>query len=111
LDKFLPRINFGKSVPPTGPSPDTSTSGTPQTQQAGAITTCPADNQGFAYLKRDLVRMLGILCHEKKMVQDRTREAGGIEVVMNMCVIDDRNPCKSVLSETFVLRPEFCEKI
>ncbi|KAF5362419.1 hypothetical protein D9756_002436 [Leucocoprinus leucothites] len=84
LDKFLPRINFGRPVSPTGRS----TSSTPQVQgQASA-----ADNHGFAYLKRDLVRMLGILCHGKKGVQDRVRGAGGIEVVMNMCVIDERNP-------------------
>lgn len=85
-------------------------SDTPHTlgqQQAGGITTSPADNQGFAYLKRDLVRMLGILCHEKKEVQDRTRAAGGIEVVMNMCVIDERNPCKSVLSDSFCFTSGF----
>ncbi|EKM81810.1 hypothetical protein AGABI1DRAFT_118880 [Agaricus bisporus var. burnettii JB137-S8] len=81
LDKFLPRINFGKSVSPTGLS-----------LEEGAMSNSPPDNRGFAYLKRDLVRLLGILCHEKRAVQDRIREAGGIEVVMNMCVIDERNP-------------------
>lgn len=98
LDKFLPRINFGRPVPPTGPSSNASSPSTPQGQgQAAAVAV---DDHGFAYLKRDLVRLLGILCHETKAVQDRVREAGGIEVVMNMCVIDDRNPCKSVLSES-----------
>lgn len=101
LDKFLPRINFGRPVAPTGPSPEALRSSTPQRQeqQAAAVAASAADNQGFAYLKRDLVRMLGILCHERKAVQDRVREASGIGVVMNMCVIDDHNPCKSVLSE------------
>jgi ataxin-10 len=53
------------------------------------------DATGFSYLKRDLVRLLGILCHKERKVQDRIRECGGIPIIMNMCVIDERNPCKS----------------
>jgi ataxin-10 len=49
---------------------------------------------GFSYLKRDLVRLLGILCHETKEIQDRVRLCGGIEAVMNLCVVDERNPCE-----------------
>ncbi|KAK0467260.1 spinocerebellar ataxia type 10 protein domain-containing protein [Desarmillaria tabescens] len=78
LDRFLPRINFGKPV---------------QTQTGQAPTPLSnASDTGFFYLKRDLVRLLGILCHEQKAVQDRVRQCGGIEVVMNLCVIDERNP-------------------
>jgi ataxin-10 len=76
LDLFLPRINFGKPVAQI-----------PQ----GAI----ADPTGFSYLKRDLVRLLGILCQRTKEVQDRVRFCGGIPVVMNLCVVDERNPCMS----------------
>jgi len=50
---------------------------------------------GFSYVKRDLVRLLGILCAGKSAVQDRVRACGGIPVVMNLCVVDERNPCKS----------------
>lgn len=75
LDLFLPRINFGRYV---GSSPE---------QQP-----LKTENPGFSYLKRDLVRLLGILCHEAKAVQDRVRVCGGIEVVMNLCVVDERNP-------------------
>jgi len=96
LDLFLPRINFGKPVSLTGQPIGTSMPGRDQEQVPDSSVT---DNHGFAYLKRDLVRLLGILCHEKKTVQDRVREARGIEVVLNMCVIDERNPCKSVISE------------
>lgn len=81
LDRFLPRINFGKPVQ-NQPGSD------------GSVTT-PLSNvsdTGFFYLKRDLIRLLGILCHEQKAVQDRVRQCGGIEVVMNLCVIDERNP-------------------
>lgn len=76
LDLFLPRINFGQ---PVGDVP------------AGAAT----DPTGFSYLKRDLVRLLGILVHRNKEVQDRVRLCGGIPVVMNLCVVDERNPCTS----------------
>jgi len=73
LDIFLPRINFGKAVTQV-----------PQ----GAVT----DPTGFSYLKRDLVRLLGILCQGTVAVQDRVRFCGGIPVVMNLCVVDERNP-------------------
>ena len=52
------------------------------------------DIPGFSYLKRDLVRLLGILCNEARAVQDRIRECGGIPVLMNLCVVDERNPCE-----------------
>jgi hypothetical protein len=58
-----------------------------------------ADAAGFPYLKRDLVRLLGILCHNSKVIQDRVRSSGGIPVVLNLCVIDERNPCE------FLFRP------
>nr|GAT42953.1 ataxin-10-like protein [Mycena chlorophos] len=78
LDAFLPRINFGKPVPDAGRAQ-------PNVGVGDGIT-------GFNYLKRDLVRLLGILCHENKAVQDRARQCGGIEAVMNLCVVDERNP-------------------
>ncbi|KAF5355327.1 hypothetical protein D9758_006039 [Tetrapyrgos nigripes] len=88
LDRFLPRINFGKPVEtPRNTSSrsheDCSTS-QPSPQQPGSL--------GFSYLKRDLVRLLGILCHERLAVQDRVRSCSGIEVVLNLCVVDERNP-------------------
>jgi Spinocerebellar ataxia type 10 protein domain len=76
LDLFLPRINFGKPV------------GRPSSNYEPV-----QDIPGFSYLKRDLVRLLGILCNEVKAVQDRVRECGGIHILMNLCVVDERNPC------------------
>ncbi len=87
LDRFLPRINFGKAVPVVG---------------AEASSTAQHTDTGFSYLKRDLVRLLGVLCHENKAVQDRIRECGGIEVVMNLCVVDERNPCQATSALFFV---------
>ncbi|KAJ4473682.1 spinocerebellar ataxia type 10 protein domain-containing protein [Lentinula aciculospora] len=92
LDKFLPRINFGKPVAMSaGPSVEEKkqmeTSVSPSQQLTPA-----ADSPGFNFLKRDLVRLLGILCSDDRAVQDRLRNCGGIEVVMNLCVIDERNP-------------------
>ena len=85
FDAFLPRINFGKVKPSN-----------PQHPNSGAGVSAPsAGEAGFSYLKRDVVRLLGILCYDNKAVQDRVRLCGGIPVVLNLCVIDDRNPCKS----------------
>ncbi|SJL03760.1 uncharacterized protein ARMOST_07117 [Armillaria ostoyae] len=80
LDRFLPRINFGKPVQNSG------------SDGPGTTPLSNVSDTGFFYLKRDLVRLLGILCHEQKAVQDRVRQCGGVEVVMNLCVIDERNP-------------------
>ncbi|PFH51920.1 hypothetical protein AMATHDRAFT_74613 [Amanita thiersii Skay4041] len=79
LDQFLPRINFGKPVI----SMPLSSEKTLETRH---------ESTGFSYLKRDLVRLLGVLCHRDKKVQDCVRRCGGIPVVMNLCVIDERNP-------------------
>ncbi|KAJ6496780.1 spinocerebellar ataxia type 10 protein domain-containing protein [Mycena vulgaris] len=87
LDLFLPRINFGKPVRPDGRAALPT-----HAQPPGGDGTDGRDSTGFSYLKRDLVRLLGILCHGIKAVQDRARLCGGIEVVMNLCVIDERNP-------------------
>jgi ataxin-10 len=82
FDLFLPRIFNGKPVH------------LPSMPQSPPLATSAAgeDPTGFAYLKRDLVRLLGILCHQTRAVQDRVRMCGGIPVVMNQCVVDERNP-------------------
>jgi len=87
LDRFLPRVNVGKITPysPNGKE------GVPG-RLGGGHSESAADAAGFPYLKRDLVRLLGILCHDCKAIQDRIRMCGGIPVVLNLCVIDDRNP-------------------
>lgn len=78
LDAFLPRIYFGKPVidPVT----------------VRSIPSSVAGPNGFSYLKRDLVRLVGVLCHGDKAFQDRIRLCGGIPIIMNMCVVDERNP-------------------
>ncbi|KAF8517969.1 spinocerebellar ataxia type 10 protein domain-containing protein, partial [Hysterangium stoloniferum] len=78
LDLFLPRIVFGKAAASPGET----------TIPTGSTT----DITGFTYLKRDLVRILGTICHDQKEMQVRVRECGGIQVVMGLCVIDERNP-------------------
>ncbi|KAI9511595.1 spinocerebellar ataxia type 10 protein domain-containing protein [Russula earlei] len=78
LDAFLPRVNFAKSKR--------------STHGKEAVPGQTADTAGFPYLKRDLVRLLGILSHNCKAIQDRIRLRGGIPVVLNLCVVDDRNP-------------------
>ncbi|KAK7687933.1 hypothetical protein QCA50_009152 [Cerrena zonata] len=94
VDRFLPRITLGQRV---SPSPLKDASGkTPESpdeniRTAGAKAQSE-DPKGFMYLKRDLVRLLGILAYRSKGVQDRVRLCEGIPVVLNMCVIDERNP-------------------
>ncbi|GJJ11219.1 hypothetical protein Clacol_005451 [Clathrus columnatus] len=75
LDRFLPRIVFGKAVP----------------SNTDAATNL-IDTKGFAYLKRDLVRLVGTICYQRSDMQDRVRECEGIPVIMGLCVIDERNP-------------------
>jgi len=74
LDLFLPRIMYGKVV------------------NAGSLGPHHPDPTGFVNLKRDLVRLLGILVYEDKTIQDRIRLCDGIPVIMNLCVLDERNP-------------------
>ncbi|KAG8997778.1 hypothetical protein FRB94_007461 [Tulasnella sp. JGI-2019a] len=82
LDILLPRIILGREQ-------HASNLNTLGTATAADDSRRPA---GFEYIKRDLVRLLGILCHEDREIQDSVRERGGIPLIMNMCVIDERNP-------------------
>ncbi len=93
FDRFLPRITFGRVAPAPVPVP---ADGAPQRMppDAGSGASRAADPKGFAYLKRDLVRLLGILSSGRRTVQDRVRACGGLQVVLNLCVVDDRNPCE-----------------
>ena len=81
LDLFLPRLMFGKN--------------SWSTPRSDCIPALQEDvDRGFNFLKRDLVRLLGILCFDNIVVQDRIRICGGVQVIMNMCVTDERNPCE-----------------
>ncbi|RDX48254.1 hypothetical protein OH76DRAFT_1484158 [Lentinus brumalis] len=66
--------------------PEKKTATEPQTEKAKAAA------EAFAHVKRDLVRLLGVLASHDRAVQDRVRDCGGIPVVMNLCVVDDYNP-------------------
>jgi ataxin-10 len=79
---FLPRVQLGKSV------------NSPFAQQVKTSDGTEIDPTSFPYVKRDLIRFLGILAYQNRRVQDRIRLCGGIEVILNHCVIDERNPCK-----------------
>lgn len=98
LDVFLPRINFGKAKPFRPHS---------QTQIGKEVvpgqSARQTDAAEFPYLKRDLVRLLGILCHNSKAIQDRVRFCGGLQVVLNLCgIIDERNPCEFLFLDVLV---------
>jgi len=42
--------------------------------------------------KRDLIRLIGNLCHEKRENQDQVREINGIELILDCSPIDGKNP-------------------
>lgn len=95
----MPRITLGKVAPAAVPverlrEGAQELQGAPQAQNGGAADTRASDPKGFQYLKRDLVRLLGVLVSDRRAAQDRVRVCGGVQVVMNMCVIDERNPCE-----------------
>ena len=64
------------------------------------ISEIPEDPEtappGFAHLRRDLVRILGLLSYGDKDIQDRVREAGGLEMVLSLCGMDESHPCKFI---------------
>ncbi|KAH9852057.1 spinocerebellar ataxia type 10 protein domain-containing protein [Lenzites betulinus] len=99
IDVFIPRITYGRLA--RRPSPPEGAHGSMQEHEVPPQTADMAGApppqavqaaQGFAHVKRDLVRLLGIMAAENRMVQDRVRACEGIPVVMNLCVVDDYNP-------------------
>ncbi|KAG9089772.1 hypothetical protein FS749_001066 [Ceratobasidium sp. UAMH 11750] len=78
LDQLLPRIQFGKIRP--------------QFSVSSPNEPVSPDVSGFQFVKRDLVRLLGIIVHDDRGVQDRIREHGGVQVVLGLCAVDERNP-------------------
>ncbi|XP_038068691.1 ataxin-10-like [Patiria miniata] len=46
----------------------------------------------FFGFKRDLVRLIGNMCHSHTANQDKVRELHGIPVILEQCNIDDSNP-------------------
>lgn len=101
---------FGKPVDlsslhlPSGIQPPAQSGSSFNTSTANGDDDEGPAKRGFAYLKRDLVRLLGILCSSDTSVQDRVRLCGGIPVVMNLCVVDDRNPCTYLSLRTLFSR-------
>ncbi|KAI0788785.1 spinocerebellar ataxia type 10 protein domain-containing protein [Abortiporus biennis] len=94
LDIFLPRIAFGKVAPPpivAGEKPNPAQY-VPQSTPANDTSTQRSDPKGFLYLKRDLVRLLGTISYKSRLIQDRVRACHGLQVILNLCVIDERNP-------------------
>ncbi|KAI5451876.1 hypothetical protein NCC49_001178 [Naganishia albida] len=74
-ETFIPRV---KPFRPNDPT---------RTDQADASGLA-----GFATLKRDLVQLAGLLANDHTPTQDAIRELGGMQVILSMCVTDDRNP-------------------
>lgn len=52
----------------------------------------------WPHIKRYLVLLLSGFAWKNKAVQDIVREKGGLQVILNQCMIDDDNPCGLFLS-------------
>lgn len=57
----------------------------------------------FKFVKRDIVKIIGNMAYENKIVQDEVRELGGIPLILNQCNIDDNNPCENHSLEYFII--------
>lgn len=60
----------------------------------------------WPHIKRYLVLLLSGFAWKNKAVQDIVREKGGLQVILNQCMIDDDNPCESsspLLAPTLLL--------
>ena len=77
-EAFIPRVKPFRPNDPTRSEPD----------DASGMA-------GFATLKRDLVQLAGLLANDDQQTQNQIRECGGMQVILSMCVTDDRNPRES----------------
>lgn len=93
LNKFLPRIKPLRPENGRQLNPDPSLSLSDQTLP-------------FTNIKRDLVRLLSILTFHDKGVGDQVRIYGGVQIVLGLCEVDERNPCRC-LDILFPNRPVF----
>jgi ataxin-10 len=103
LDRLLPRTLWGK----TRPSPHQQT--TEGSVDESGMFKGENETSGFAYVKRELVKLVGLMAHSDRLVQDRLRVCGGIEVVLNMCIVDERNPCerRRLIRKCYMLMHDF----
>lgn len=65
----------------------------------------PPTSNGTAPLssiKRDLVRLLGVLTFEDTAVGDLVQGCGGVQLVLSMTEVDVSNPCMSHLDRKVV---------
>ncbi|RIA84548.1 spinocerebellar ataxia type 10 protein domain-containing protein [Glomus cerebriforme] len=66
----------------------------PRTTKATTLITQTLQraSSGFAFIKRDIVKIIGNMAYENNIVQDEVRKLGGIPLILNQCNIDDDNP-------------------
>ena len=46
-------------------------------------------------VKRDIVRLIGILSFDDPAVGDQVRQAEGVQLILSMTEVDESNPCQS----------------
>ncbi|XP_013412824.1 ataxin-10 [Lingula anatina] len=60
-------------------------------EKLGAAAHVDPEHPSYG-LKRDLIRLIGNMCYGHKLNQDKVRELGGIQLILNHTNIDKRNP-------------------
>ena len=62
---------------------------------ASSSRSASAETAPLSSIKRDLVRLLGILTFEDVAVGDLVRERGGVQLILSMTEVDESIPCTS----------------
>jgi ataxin-10 len=102
LNQFLPRVKPFRAEPvslSTDSNPDLNAS----TQAQAPSTLSLQESLPFLNIKRDLVRLLSVLTFEDKVVCDQVRKYGGVQVILGLCEVDERNPCESIMMSLVVI--------
>lgn len=62
---------------------------------ANPVSTSAPSERSLSGIKVTLVKLIGILSFEDTSVGDMVREEGGVQLVLGMTEVDERNPCES----------------
>lgn len=91
-EQFLPRSKPLQASHPSAIDPDSKAIAV-----TGSLTSRSEYRTSllaFATLKRDIIQLIGVMVYNNKLCQDRVREAGGVQLILSMCVADEHNPCE-----------------
>ncbi|BGP49445.1 hypothetical protein JCM10450v2_005336 [Rhodotorula kratochvilovae] len=101
---LLPPVSARPAPPTASPSPPASSTASGPAPASPTLDLSPESTAAIAQLQRTIVQFLGILSFcppltterptpppRVKDAQDRVRESGGLELLLSMCQMDERN--------------------